>query len=206
MTHCVKWCNWVNRVLPFFPYDYLRLSIFQSHLNWSWKKNVAIGSGIIGLGYVANTMGYVPYIGFNIFVSIMSIFTLNIGMIHINGYFQASKSAIFAALSLSPIIYRPFTGHFWAISRFNLVGFRFWISVILGQSYGHLRHTTDRPFSKVPVFLWIGKVCECSTMVYKWADENPEKRKDKVVTNDIEKSNRDEGKFSINHFNGSSSS
>ena len=43
-------------------------------------------------------------------------------------------------------------------------------------------------------------------MVYKWADENPEKRKDKVVTNDIEKSNRDEGNFSINHFNGSSSS
>ena len=41
-------------------------------------------------------------------------------------------------------------------------------------------------------------------MVYKWADENPEKRKDKVVTNDIEKSNRDEGE--INHFNRSSSS
>ena len=50
------------------------------------------------------------------------------------------------------------------------------------------------------------KVCECSTMVYKWADENPEKRKDKVVTNDIEKSNRDEGNFSINHSNRPSSS
>ena len=57
---------------------------------------------------------------------------------------------------------------------------------------------------------WAGyeslKVCECSTMVYKWADENPEKRKDKVVTNDIEKSNRDEGNFSINHSNRPSSS
>ena len=41
-------------------------------------QNVAIGSGIIGLGYVANSMGYVPYIGFNIFVSIMSIFTLKL--------------------------------------------------------------------------------------------------------------------------------
>lgn len=87
------------------------LNYFSSVFN---LMNVAIGSGIIGLGYVANTMGYVPYIGFNVFVSVMSIFTLNI-------------------------------------------------------------------------------VCECSTIVYKWADENPEKRKDKVVTNDIEKSNRDEG-------------
>ena len=39
---------------------------------------MAIGSGIIGLGYVANSMGWAPYICFNLFVSVMSIFTLNI--------------------------------------------------------------------------------------------------------------------------------
>jgi len=40
--------------------------------------NVAIGSGIIGLGSVAASMGYVAYIAFNIFVVIISIFTLNL--------------------------------------------------------------------------------------------------------------------------------
>ena len=40
------------------------------------QQNVAIGSGIIGLGSVAASMGYVAYIAFNIFVVIISIFTL----------------------------------------------------------------------------------------------------------------------------------
>lgn len=40
--------------------------------------NVAIGSGIIGLGSVAASMGYIPYIAFNILVVSISIFTLNL--------------------------------------------------------------------------------------------------------------------------------
>lgn len=51
------------------------LNYFSSVFN---LMNVAIGSGIIGLGYVANSMGWAPYICFNLFVSVMSIFTLNI--------------------------------------------------------------------------------------------------------------------------------
>ena len=38
-------------------------------------------------------MGYLPYIGFNIFVSVMSIFTLNIGTIHRNSYSRCKTHA-----------------------------------------------------------------------------------------------------------------
>lgn len=40
--------------------------------------NVAIGSGIIGLGSVAASMGYIAYVAFNLVVVSISIFTLNL--------------------------------------------------------------------------------------------------------------------------------
>ena len=51
-------------------------------------------------------MGYVPYIGFNIFVSIMSIFTLNIGMIHTPAIFH-TRHFEYRSLSVH-FHYRPF--------------------------------------------------------------------------------------------------
>ena len=41
-----------------------------------FNKNVAIGSGIIGLGSVAANMGVIPYLAFNVVVVAISIFTL----------------------------------------------------------------------------------------------------------------------------------
>jgi len=51
------------------------LNYFSSVFN---LLNVAIGSGIIGLGSVAASMGYVAYVAFNIVVVMISIFTLNL--------------------------------------------------------------------------------------------------------------------------------
>jgi amino acid permease len=53
--------------------DYTNL--FSSIFN---LMNVAIGSGIIGLGNVANTLGYMGYMSFNLVVVIIAIFTLDL--------------------------------------------------------------------------------------------------------------------------------
>jgi len=53
--------------------DYL--NYFSSVFN---LLNVAIGSGIIGLGSVAASMGYIAYVSFNLVVVSISIFTLNL--------------------------------------------------------------------------------------------------------------------------------
>jgi len=49
------------------------LNYFSSVFN---LLNVAIGSGIIGLGSVAANMGIIPYLAFNVVVVAISIFTL----------------------------------------------------------------------------------------------------------------------------------
>jgi len=51
------------------------LNYFSSVFN---LLNVAIGSGIIGLGSVAANMGIIPYLAFNVVVVAISIFTLNL--------------------------------------------------------------------------------------------------------------------------------
>jgi len=51
------------------------LNYFSSVFN---LLNVAIGSGIIGLGSVAANMGVIPYLAFNVVVVVISIFTLNL--------------------------------------------------------------------------------------------------------------------------------
>ena len=63
-----------------------------------FNKNVAIGSGIIGLGSVAANMGVIPYLAFNVVVVAISIFTL---VSSLNRFYVFKSVSFFASFKIN---------------------------------------------------------------------------------------------------------